>query len=260
MTFRDHFSNLSGTYAQYRPHYPEALFTYLASLTPSHRLAWDCGTGNGQAAHGLAQTFERVYATDASQEQISLAQPHERIEYHLVPAEGVSLSDASVDLVTVAIAVHWFEFDQFYREVERVLKPGGVLAVWGYSFPAVEPEIDRVIRKYHDQVLAGYWPERYNYVAQDYSNLPFPLAEIVPPKIVMEANWSLDQFGGFLSSWSASQRYLEKNGKHPLEEVWDILSALWGGSSRKRQIKWRIYMRVGRKSKISKTRAKRVEL
>src|SRR5512139_937571 len=110
-TFEDHFSKQSQLYAQYRPHYPDEIYAYLASLAPGRSLAWDCGTGNGQAAIGLAKHFDRVHATDASAEQISLAYRHEKVAYCVEPAEHISLGDSSVDLVTVAVAIHWFNFD-----------------------------------------------------------------------------------------------------------------------------------------------------
>ena len=126
--FEDHFSKQAETYAQYRPQYPDEIYAYLASVSPGLSLAWDCGTGNGQAAVGLAKHFDQVYATDASAEQISRAYQNEKVDYHVEPAEHVSLHDSSTDLVTVAVAIHWFNFDEFYREVKRVLKPNGVIA------------------------------------------------------------------------------------------------------------------------------------
>ena len=70
MPFKDHFSTQAADYAKYRPHYPPALFEYLASIAPAKKVAWDCGTGNGQAALGLALHFEMVIATDPSEKQI----------------------------------------------------------------------------------------------------------------------------------------------------------------------------------------------
>ncbi len=142
--FEDHFSKHSQVYAQHRPKYPEEIYTYLASLAPGNSLAWDCGTGNGQAAIGLAKYFDKVFATDASAEQISRAYPSSKVDYHVETAEHISLPDSCVDLVTVAVAIHWFSFDEFYREVKRVLKPDGVLAAWTYNFPEISPEIDSV--------------------------------------------------------------------------------------------------------------------
>src|ERR1043165_5287441 len=125
--FKDHFSTQSQDYARYRPDYPPSLFQWLASLTSAHALAWDVGTGSGQAALALADHYRRVVATDAAEAQLRHAVAHERVTYKGMPAENTDLGNASVDLVTVAQALHWFDFDRFYREVQRVLRPGGLI-------------------------------------------------------------------------------------------------------------------------------------
>ena len=246
--FEDHFSKHSQTYAQYRPQYPEEIYAYLASIAPANTLAWDCGTGNGQAALGLAKYFDKVYATDASAEQIAHAYAHPKVGYHVEPAEHISLADSSVDLVTVAVAIHWFNFDQFYSEVRRVLKPNGILAAWTYNLPQISPPIDPLISRYYFDILNGFWPERIRYLEQGYRTLPFPFEEIIPPSFAMQAEWTLDQFAGFLNSWSATQRYKEQNGHHPLEKIWNELSAAWGNKNDQRLIRWPLHFRIGRNS------------
>ncbi len=249
--FEDHFSKHSRQYAQYRPQYPNEIYAYLASLAPGHSLAWDCGTGNGQAAIGLARYFDKVHATDASAEQISLAYAHEKVDYHVEPAEHVSRDTSSADLVTVAVAIHWFDFDKFYREVKRVLKPNGVLAAWTYSFSEISPEIDPLINRYYFEILAGYWPERIRYLEQRYETIPFPFEEIMPPSFVMEINWNLIQFAGFLDSWSATQRYKAQRGDHPLDRLWPDLRAAWGDETEPRLIRWPLHFRIGRNTSIT---------
>ena len=244
--FEDHFSKHAGQYAQYRPKYPEEIYAYLSSVAPGQSLAWDCGTGNGQAAVGIAKYFNKVHATDASAEQISRAYPHERVEYHVEPAEHVSLNDSSVDLVTVAVAIHWFNFDEFYREVKRVLRPGGVLAAWTYSLTEISPKIDRLIEQLSNKIISGFWPERIRYVEEGYQTLPFPFEEINPPLFVMEVSWNLHQFTGYLDSWSATQRYKAQNGNHPLELIWDELASAWGDENEPRLIRWPLHFRIGR--------------
>jgi ubiquinone/menaquinone biosynthesis C-methylase UbiE len=246
MRFEDHFSQHAQDYARFRPAYPDSLFAYLASVTPATNLAWDCGTGNGQAAVQLANYFDRVVATDASAEQIARAFPHERVEYRVQPAEAVSLGSSSVDLVTVAVAVHWFDLDAFYREARRVLKPRGVIAVWTYHLPLIEPEVDRILATYTHEVLEGYWPERIHYLMERYTTLPFPFDELNVPPFEMEYQWTLAQLIGFLDSWSATRRYREANTRHPVEEIWDELRAAWGHDDRTRLIHWPLYLRVGR--------------
>jgi SAM-dependent methyltransferase len=246
LKFEDHFSGHSEQYAQHRPRYPDEIYAYLASIAPARSLAWDCGTGNGQAALGLAKYFDKVCATDASAEQISHAYPHEKVEYYAEPAEHVSLSDSSVDLVTVAVAIHWFNFDEFYREVRRVLKPKGILAAWTYSLTEISPEIDPLVNQYYSEIVAGYWPERIRYLEERYKTIPFPFEEIIPPPFVMEIHWNLIQFAGFLDSWSATQRYKAQREQHPLEIIWDKLAAKWGDENEKRLIRWPLHFRIGR--------------
>ena len=246
MSFEDHFSRAAQDYARHRPSYPTDLFSYLASVSPGLDLAWDCGTGNGQAALALVEHFERVVATDASADQIKHAFRHDAVEYRVEPAESVSLATGSVDLVTVAIAVHWFDFDRFYTEVRRVLKPAGVLAVWTYHLPTIEPRIDSLLRRYHGEVLKGYWPERIRYVDDRYKTLPFPFSELAPPPIHMETAWTLAQVAGFLDSWSGTRRFEAESGRHPLEEIWDQLEAAWGDANQERCLDWPLHLRVGK--------------
>lgn len=245
--FEDHFSQHSEQYAQHRPHYPDEIYGYLASLAPGNSLAWDCGTGNGQAAIGLAKYFAKVHATDASAEQISLAFAHDKVEYYIEPAEHISLDATSVDLVTVAVAIHWFNFDEFYREVNRVLKPSGILAVWTYSFPEISPEIDPLVRYYHGEILRDSWPERIHYLEEEYKTIPFPFEEIIPPPFAMEVNWNLIQFAGFLDSWSAAQRYKAQKGHHPLDLIWHKMLTAWGGENEPRLVRWPLHFRIGRR-------------
>lgn len=246
MNFEDHFSKQAATYAQFRPHYPAELFTYLAGQTAGHKLAWDCATGSGQAAQGLANYYDEVYATDASAEQISRAVSHERIVYRVEPAEETGLVSRSVDLVTVAVAVHWFDFDRFYAEVRRVLKPGGLIAVWTYSLPQIDPTIDRLLADLDDRILSGYWPERIIYLKQKYRTLPFPFEELAPPEFSIDVDWALDQLLGFINSWSGVRRFEEHRGFHPLKTIWEDFLSAWGREDKIRSIRWQLYLRAGR--------------
>ncbi len=246
MNFEDHFSSLAEQYAQYRPGYPDELFAFLAEQAPDRELAWDCGTGNGQAAVGLANYFSRVVATDASADQIVHAFIHPRVEYRVGLAEQVDLPVASCDLVSVAVAVHWFDHERFYAEVRRVLKPGGVIAVWTYHLPHIQPEIDELVARYNGPILAEYWPERIHFLAERYQTLPFPFEELPTPKFTASTEWSLDHLAGFLASWSAGRRYAEVHGRHPMELIWDALAEHWGPRDRVRRIVWPLYLRLGR--------------
>lgn len=246
-SFADHFSGHAREYAQLRPRYSGAMFDYLASLAPARDLAWDCGTGNGQAALALAERFLSVVATDASAEQIRHAFRHERIEYRVEPAEATSVDDRSVDLVTVGTAAHWFDFDRFYMEIRRVAKPGGVLAVWTYHFPhSLGRDVDRAVERFYHETLRGFWPAEIRHLEEHYRTLPFPFDEIEPPAFTMEADWTLDDLMGFMSSWSASRRYREHHGRDPVVEVGDELRAAWGRADTPRRISWPLHFRIGR--------------
>lgn len=246
MNFRDHFSEQAKEYARHRPTYPPAMFDYLVSLAPTRELAWDCGTGNGQAALALAERFQRVIATDASAAQIENAFPHERIEYRVEPSEKTTLPSESVDLITVGIAVHWFDFDRFYAEVRRVAKPQGILAVWTYHFPIIEPGIDRWLDHFYWETLKGYWPARIHYLEEHYKTLPFPFEEIKPPAFEMEATWGPDDLIGFVGSWSAVRKFLEAQGETAFEAQIQELENIWGERTQKKKIRWPLHFRIGR--------------
>src|ERR1700712_181091 len=172
MSFKDHFSGHAAVYASFRPTYPAALFDFVLSLTPGRALAWDCATGNGQAALGLADAFEHVIATDASAAQLEHALAHPKIEYRQAPAEDSGLAAGSVDLITVATALHWFDFDRFYAEARRVLAPGGALAAWAYNLPRVTPEVSALIDHLAREVVGTYWPPERKWVDDDYHDVP----------------------------------------------------------------------------------------
>lgn len=246
MAYHDYFSALAKQYATHRPTYPKLLFDYLASLAPGRELAWDCGTGNGQAALQLAQYFERVIATDASQEQLENAVPHDRVEYRVEQAEAPSIDSNTVDVITVGVAVHWFDLDVFYDQVRRVGTPGAVIAVWTYHLPSIAPAVDRVLKKFYYDIVDGYWPDRFHYVAERYRTLPFPFEDVQPPEFAMETEWDLDNVVGFLASWSATRRYLDEKGSHPVNEILSDLQTAWGDENQKRVLRWPLYVRIGR--------------
>jgi SAM-dependent methyltransferase len=244
VTFKDHFSKRAGDYAKYRPRYPRELFEYLGNIAPSLHLVWDCGTGNGQAAMGLASVFDRVIATDASERQIMNAQPHERVEYRVAAAEDSGLASATVDLVIVTQALHWFDLDRFYTETKRVLAPNGVLAASAYLFAQIEPAIDAVLSHYYHDVVGPFWAPERKFV-ENFTEIPFPFHEIDSPKFEMTAQWNLDQLIGYLRTWSASQRFLEVKNNDPVAQVINRLRSVWGEPEQIRKVIWPLTLRVG---------------
>lgn len=246
MGFKDHFSGHASDYTRYRPGYPRALFAWLAQQAPGHELVWDCATGNGQAAVGLAEFFDAVIATDASAAQIAAARPHARVRYEVAPAENVPLPAQRADLITVGQALHWFDFPAFYTEAARVLKPGGVLAAWSYGLMQISPTVDAAVWRLYEPITGAYWPPERRYVEERYRTLPFPLDEIAAPAFAMEAQWTLEQLLGYLGTWSAVQRYRKERGNDPLRLIADELAAAWGQADTVRRVVWPLSMRVGR--------------
>jgi SAM-dependent methyltransferase len=240
----DHFSKQSAAYAKYRPRYPDKLFSYLASLTPEHRCALDCATGNGQAALGLAQYFDRVIAIDISEKQIAEAPLHLRIQYNVGRVERLELPAQSADLVAVAQALHWFNLDEFYNSVRQVVRPKGAIAAWCYNRIEIEPGVDEIVHEYHDAIVGPYWPAERFHVLDGYRSLPFPFHEIQSPTFVLEDNWVLENLLGYLQSWSATQRYKDARGENPLLLVQDRLGSAWGTSGTK-LVRWPLSIRIG---------------
>jgi SAM-dependent methyltransferase len=214
---------------------------------PRDSTVWDCAAGNGQASIGLAGCFARVIATDASREQIGAAPAHPRIEYRVAAAERSGLPDHSVALVTVAQALHWFDFDRFYAEVRRVLQSGGVLAVWTYGVNLVEGDgVDALVQRFYRDVVGAFWPPERRWVEEKYRTIPFPFAEIPVPGISMEVQWTLAQLLGYFGTWSATNRCLAATGKNPLAELGTELARVWGPPDRTHRVCWPLSMRVGR--------------
>ncbi|MBS0584471.1 MAG: class I SAM-dependent methyltransferase [Proteobacteria bacterium] len=245
--FKDHFSGHADLYREARPTYPDALFDWLAGQAPDRALAWDCGCGNGQASVALARRFERVVASDPSANQIADAAPRANIDYRVEPAEHSSLAAASASLVTVAQALHWFDFAAFYAEVKRVLRPGGVVAAWSYAACNVDPAVDGVIEHLYGDALTGpYWPPERAHIDAGYRTIPFPFAAVAAPEFAMVARWNVAQLLAYLRSWSATQRYIAANGIDPVRLVEADLRTAWGDAARVRDVQWRFHLRVGR--------------
>lgn len=228
MNFKDYFSGHAADYATYRPHYPAALFAWLAQQCPQPERAWDCATGNGQAAIALTPHFQQVIATDGSAAQLEQAPPHPQVNFRVALAEESPLEDGTVDLVTVAQAVHWFDLKRFYAEVQRVLRPGGVLAMWCYGRPLLPIAVlDEVLEYYYNHVLDDYWTPERRVVEAGYRDLPFPWVELDAPIFSMQVTWTLPQLMGYLYTWSATQRYIAAHQVNPLEALADKFAAVW---------------------------------
>lgn len=243
--FQDHFSKQAGIYVKARPHYPDELFSYLASVAPGTQLCWDCATGNGQAAVSLAKHFDKVIATDGSRQQIDNAITAPNVEYRVGIAEESDLADHSIDLITVATAAHWFNHDKFYAEAQRVAKPNGILAVWAYSEAIISPEIDALMEWFMYDYLRDYWPPGRWYIRNSYTNLPFPFAMLKAPALVCNLQWTRQHWLNYIKSWSAYNNYVTQHATDPLDKLIPELNNLWNDTELK-QIVWPLHLKCAR--------------
>jgi SAM-dependent methyltransferase len=238
------YSPYARHYAQSRPGYPTELFVYLASLVHQRHLAWDCATGNGQAAAELVKCFDRVIATDISAEQIRQAVPHPRIDYRVAGSERSGLDDRSVDLIAVASAMHWFDLDRFYAEVTRVARPGAILAAWTYHVGHVDPPFDRVLGRFYREVVFNYFGAGARLVDDRYETITLPGAPIRGKDFHVTASWNLDQMLAFVRSWSGTQEYIKQRGSDPVDVIARELESLCGGRTRIHTVRWPLYLRL----------------
>jgi len=246
---KDYFSLQSDAYKAFRPGYPTALFEALCDGLGHDAVVWDCATGNGQAACELASFAALVVASDMSIAQLQNARPGRNIAYVQALAESMPLPAGSVDLITIAQALHWFDFERYFAEARRVLKPGGRIAAWTYSFLAVAPqlgaEIETVVRWFYHDVVGPYWPPERRWVDEAYRTIPFPFRELPAPACAIEVDWDLPAIVGYLGSWSATQRYRDLTHRDPLRELTERLSAVWGPPASSRHLSWPLLIRLG---------------
>lgn len=247
MPIQDHFSRCASAYAEYRPGYPAELGSFLADISPGRGLAWDCGTGSGQAAVVLAAAFDRVVATDASAEQLAHARPHPRVEYRRALDRDSGLARASCDLVTAGQAAHWFDLPAFYREVDRVLRPGGALAIWCYTRTLVAPEIDAVVSAFQYQRVGPYWPAGREHTDAGYRTLPFPYERIAAPPLAMRHLWTRRQLEAYIGTWSSVRRCRDVEGADPVAGLTRDLAPLWPDADGVREVRWPLSVIAGRK-------------
>jgi len=244
MEYIQHFAHGAENYQKYRPDYPTALFQYMASLC-EHELAWDCATGNGQAALPLSSYFQEVVASDINQQPLNAALQKDNLSYYCWPAEQTELKDSCVDLITVAQALHWFDLPSFYAEADRVGKPRGIIAAWCYSLGSVTPPVDSVIAKlYHDILGDIYWPKERRYIDNDYKTIPFPYKKIKTPSFVAEKLYNFHDLVGYLNTWSAVKEYQQRQQQNPVDLILPELQAAWG-AEQIHTMRWPIHLLVG---------------
>ncbi|MBL7876299.1 MAG: class I SAM-dependent methyltransferase [Cyclobacteriaceae bacterium] len=239
----DLFSSHSQQYAEFRPTYPQALYDFIYSHVRAFEVAWDSGTGNGQAARVLSDKFKKVLATDISREQLGQAYKAASISYSLA-GEKTEFASGSIDLITVAQAIHWFDFEEFYREVNRVAKADALLAVWGYGLLRINPDIDLLVTNFYKNTVGPYWNKQRRLIDESYKSIPFPFKEIKTPEFEISLTWSIDQLEGYLTTWSAVQKYIRENHDNPVIPLMEKIIPFW--VEKALPINFPVFLRLGR--------------
>jgi len=246
---KDLFSKQSDLYARYRPTYPKELYDHILSFVKEKNIAWDCATGNGQAAVVLAEHFKKVIATDISASQIEKAIKKDNIEYLVCPAESTPFDDNTFDLVTVAQAYHWINWKEFKKEVVRVSKPGAIIAIWVYfrNMPG-DKKVDDAIFSFYENVTKPYWDQARKFVEEMYETVEFDY-ELLPVKqFETTLNWQREDMIGYISSWSAIQKYIKVKGHSPMPIIEEEINKLWPKGEVKK-VNFPIYLKLGRINK-----------
>ena len=224
----DNFSEQAGLYQKFRPSYPDMLYQEILRHTPGRDLCWDCGTGNGQVAVVLSKYFRQVYASDLSADQLRFAAQKDNISYLVQRAEKTNFENNQFDLITVAQAMHWFDVDKFNREMKRVAKDGATLAVWGYGLLRINKPINDLIDHFYTQIVGPYWDKERTHVDEHYQNIHLDMKEINTDKdFVIEVEWTLETFIGYLNTWSSVRKYIRAQEKNPVEWMYHETKETW---------------------------------
>lgn len=194
-----------------------------------------------------------------SEAQLKRSMTHPRVRYFHTPLsmsddEIISLigGEDSVDLVTVAQAVHWFDLPKFYSLVARLLrKPGGLLAVWCYNDAVVSPAFDSAFKRFHDSTLPFWHPNAFLAI-EGYKRLPFPFESIglgseeKPLELDIPKEMSFEGFLKMISSWSAVVTAKDQGVELLSQTVVKELETVWGGSKLVRSVIYKAFMLAGK--------------
>ena len=230
------FSDNSDLYARIRPRYPSGIYEFIARATPQHVVAWDCACGNGQVAVDLKRFFDQVEATDISEEQISHTMAVEGVRFSVQAAESTDFDNQAFDTICVGQALHWFDYEKFWPEVDRLLKPNGVFVAWGYIFPNMNPAIDNVLNDTLYPVIAPFWSERNRLLWNHYRDVQIPYHRLDVPQFKFVIDWNLEELLAYICTWSAVQRCMDALGDAFYTETCHKVSELWGDKATRQRI------------------------
>ncbi|EJL64641.1 class I SAM-dependent methyltransferase [Flavobacterium sp. CF136] len=241
---KDNFSKQAVDYSKFRPQYPQEMIEYIISFVNNKSTALDIATGNGQVAHKLSAYFKKVYATDISQKQLDNAIQAENVIYSKEPAENTSFENQKFDLIVVAQAVHWFDFEVFYKEIYRILKPDGIFAVLGYGLFFTNTDSDKILQHFYYNIIGPYWDAERRYLDENYETIPFPFEEIPTKKFENQFTWTFETLIGYLQTWSSVQHYISKNKQNPIDLIYNDLKVSWEKNDQK--VTFPLLLRIGK--------------
>lgn len=163
----------------------------------------------------------------------------------MAAAEDSGQANDSIDLITVAQALHWFDVERFFAEVCRVLRPGGVLAIWSYERTSLPAECADIIERVY-QETDEYWPPERKFVENHYRDFTLPLPEMPARPFEMQLDWTVEQMLAYIRTWSGSQRYMKATGRDPVALYEDELVAAWGKGTR--DVRWPLTLKICQKA------------
>ncbi|MFJ3264198.1 class I SAM-dependent methyltransferase [Pseudomonas sp. NPDC086581] len=242
---RNWFDQGGQAYARFRPEYPAELAAYLASMAPDRALAVDVGCGSGQLTRQLAEHFSSVVGLDPSADQIAHAALQENVNYACAPAEELPLLSRSASLITAAQAAHWFDLPRFYAEVRRVAGPNAILALISYGVLRLEGTLGERFEQFYWNEIGPFWPAERKLVDSGYATLDFPFSEFPGPEIAIRLAWNLEEFLGYVSTWSAVRSACEGEREDLLHDFAADMANRWGDAAVTHPVSWPINMRIG---------------
>jgi SAM-dependent methyltransferase len=210
----------------------------------------------------LAGIYKNVIATDTSPTQLSLAPRLPNIRYQHTPptmsiaeVESNVAPESSIDVVTIAVALHWFDLPNFYQQVKWVLKkPGGVVAAWTYFIPEVNDSVDAVLQRYYNDAAEPYCEAAVKLAKDKYRSIHFPFEPVDgvdhtgPFQFATEKLMDLDNCFTYLRSWSAYQTAKEKGVELLSEDMVEEFKRAWSteDGQDKKVVKFPFSLRIGR--------------
>ncbi|XP_050733652.1 putative methyltransferase DDB_G0268948 isoform X4 [Eriocheir sinensis] len=229
--------SLTAAYAKFRPEPPASLVSHILEYLHQGydgplEAAADVGCGSGQSTHVLAPHFNTVTGLDISPAQITEAVKLGKtssVSFRVSGAESLPFPDNSLQLVMAGQACHWFDMPKFLKEVDRVLVPGGVVALYCYLLPrVVDPHLGErlsaMISEVYDDLLAGCWGEGVKDVNDCYRDpkftIPYPDSSRDDSHSLMTES-SVAELTLSMTAWSGFNTYRERNGEAAAQKLLD---------------------------------------